>query len=229
MNFGENLMFRLKHLDKILFLFVFSFGLCAQAQEKCLYGFKIYVRDETGKTIEKAKLEASGLTEQDKLPADVKPTVGYSGAYILASNEGTTIDGNFVLRVSAEGFETYERQFEFPECEFQIFELKLKPKGSSAKAEFERLFNFHGRVFDEEKKPFGNAKIEVTYASGKVYQTSSNAYGYYEFDLPKGVVNIRVTNSRIPDIRFDNYKVEEDNYVLNVPVCLKCKQKESKN
>lgn len=205
-----------------------AFSVKAQ-EEDCLHGFKIYVHDETGKRIEGAKLEVAGLTEKDKLPADVKPTVGYSGAYIIANDEGTTIDGNFVLKVSAAGFEPYERQIKFPVCEFQIFELKLKPKGSDAKAEFERLFNFHGKVYDEEKKPFANAKIEATYESGKVYQTTSNAYGYYEFDLPKGVANIRVTNSRIPDIHFDNYKVEEDNYVLNVPVCLKCKQKESKN
>jgi hypothetical protein len=221
----------LKRLNKIVALVVlaFAFSVSAKAQEDCLYGFKIYVRDGTGKRIEKAKLEASGLTEKDKLPDDVKPHLGYSGAYIMANDAGTTVKGDFLLRVSADGFESYERQINFPVCEFQIFELKLRPKDSTAKASFERLFNLHGKVYDEEMKPFGNAKVEAKFTDGRSYQTTSNAYGYYEVDVPEGVANIRVTDSRIPDVGFDNFKIEEDNSVLNVPVCLKCKQKESKN
>ena len=225
------MMNTLKRLDKMVALVILAlaFSFSAKAQEDCLYGFKIYVRDGTGKRIENAKLEASSLAEKDKLPDDVKPRLGYSGAYVMASDEGTTVKGNFLLRVSAEGFETYERQFNFPVCEFQIFELKLRPKDSATKASFERLVNLHGKVFDEEMKPFANAKVQATFTDGRIYQTISNAYGYYEFDVPEGVANIRVTESRIPDIVFDNFKIEDINSVLNVPVCLKCKQKESKN
>jgi hypothetical protein len=224
-------MLSFRDSNKILFLLVLVFGLSftAEAQDNCLYGFKIYVHDQTGKAIKDAKLQTTGLTEKDKLPADVKPMVSYTGAYMLAGDEGTTVEGDFLLRVSAEGFEPYERRINFPECELQIFELRLQPVGSATKASFERLFNLHGRVFDEASKPFGEAKVEATFADGRVFQATSNAYGYYEMDVPQGVANIRVTNSRIPAIAFDKFTVEDGNTVLNVPVCLKCKQGESKN
>lgn len=213
----------------VLLILACGLSLSANAQEKCLYGFKIYVHDQTGKTIRDAKLEATGATDKDKLPADVKPIISYSGAYLLSSDEGTTIDGDFLLRVSADGFETYEWKFNFPDCEMEIYELRLQPKSAAAKASFERLFNLHGRVYDEASKPFGEAKIEATFADGRVYQATSNAYGYYEMDVPPGVANIRVTNSRIPEVAFEKFEVADGNTVLNVPVCLKCKGKESKN
>jgi hypothetical protein len=212
-----------------LLALTFGFSLSVKAQEDCFYGLKIYVRDETGNRLENAKLEAAGLTKRDTLPDYVKPRLIEGGVYMMASDAGTTVKGNFVFRVSSEGFEAYEGRFNFPVCEYQRFELRLRPKGSTAKADFERLFNLHGKVFDEGMKPFGNAKIEATYADGRTFQASSNQYGFYEIDLPKGIISIRVTNSRIPEVVFENYKLERDKSVLNVPVCLKCKQGESKN
>ncbi|MDT4896352.1 MAG: Carboxypeptidase regulatory-like domain [Acidobacteriota bacterium] len=142
---------------------------------------------------------------------------------------GSTIRGNFLLRVSAAGFESYERQVKFPVCEIQSYELRLRPQGSTDQAQFERLLTVHGKVFDEDKKPFGNAKIEARSADGRVYQTTSNAYGYYKIDLPKGTMSIRISDVRIPDVVFDNYKIEKNYSVLNASVCLKCNQKQSKN
>ena len=212
-----------------LIAFLFAFGLSAEAQEDCLYGFKIYIHDQAGKAVKGAKLEAAGVTEKDVLPADVKPLVSYSGAYVIANDAGRTVKGDFVLKASAEGFETYERRVNFPVCELQRYELRLRPKGSAGEASFDRLFNLHGTVFDEAQKPFGGASVEATFASGRVFQATSNAYGYYEMDVPEGAASIRVTNGRIPDVSFDKFTVEDGNTVLNVPVCLKCKQAESKN
>lgn len=220
-------MLRLKILALIVLIFSFSFSL--QAQEDCVYGFRIYAHDETGKIIENAKLEMSGLSEKDKLPSSINSYVEKSGVYNIHGFGGTTVEGDFLLKIAAEGFETYERQFKFPVCELQSFELILRAAGSTAGADFERLFTVHGKVFDEDGRPFANAKVEAKNPDGRVYQTFSNAYGYYKIDLPKGVTTIRVTESRIPDVVFDNYKVEKNYSVLNVPVCLKCKQKESKN
>ncbi|HKR02050.1 MAG TPA: carboxypeptidase-like regulatory domain-containing protein [Pyrinomonadaceae bacterium] len=189
---------------------------------------KIYVRDGAGKNVENARLEVSGLSGKGKdTPTKVLPMDG--AHQVMAEASGATVQGIFLLKASAEGFETYERQFSFPICEVQSFELRLRPAGSTQRAAFERLFTVHGKVFDEDKRPFGEAKIEATSADGRVYQTFSNAYGYFKFDLPKGAANIRVSNSKISDIVFDNFKVEKNYSVLNVPVCLRCNQKQSKN
>jgi len=214
-----------------LIVLVLGFTLTAEAQdEDCAYGYKIYVRDEAGKPVENAKLEVSGVTAKDKLPDEVKPFLGNDGAYIVAGETGTTVEGNFLLRVSAKGFETYERKFSFPECEYQTIELRLHAEGSTNKATFERLSNLHGMVYDEEMKPFKGAKVEISYAGGQVLHASSNAYGFYEIDLPQGAATtIRVTGDGIADVVFENYKLDEDRPTLNIPVCRKCKQKESKN
>ena len=224
-------MTRFKRLNIFLTLIVSIFGLSlsAEAQEDCVYGYKIYVRDEAGKLITNAKLELSGVSEKDKVPSNLSSYLDKGGVYNIHGYAVTAVDGDFLLKISAQGFETYERQFKFPACELQSFELSLPPAGSTARADFERLFTVHGKVFDEEMKPFGNAKVEAKSSDGRVYQTFSNAYGYYTFDLPKGTANIRITDSKIPDVVFDNYKVEKNYSVLNVPVCLKCRQNDSKN
>jgi hypothetical protein len=224
-------MSRLTIAGRILFLtiLVLSFSLSGKAQADCAYGFKIYVRDEAGKTIENAKPEVSGLTKYDKLPSAFQTNFSAGAYFVGAVMYGSTISGNFLLRVSAEGFEAYERRFNFPVCEIQRYELRLRPKGSMAKAQFVRLFTIHGKVYDEERKPFGNAVIEAGSADGRVYQATSNAYGYFELNVPGGAANIRVSGSKIPDVVFDNYKVEKNYSVLNVPVCLKCSGKQPQN
>jgi hypothetical protein len=212
-----------------LIALTFGFSLSVKAQADCVYGFRIYVRNEAGKAIENAKLEVRGLSQKDRLPPNVKSYMEKSGVYNIHNFGGTTIDGDFLLKISVNDYESDERRIKFPVCEMQSFELVLRPIGSTEQASFERLFTVHGKVFDEEMKPFGNAKVEAKSADGRVYQTSSNAYGFYEIDLPKGIAAIRVTDSRIPDVVFENFKIEKNYSVLNVPVCLKCKQNESKN
>jgi hypothetical protein len=212
-----------------LLALTFGFSLSVKAQEDCVYGFRIYVRDEAGKAIENATVEVKGLSQKDKLPPSVKPYMEKSGVYNVHNFGGTTVDGDFLLKISAAGYEAYERPIKFPVCEMQSFELRLRPAGSNEKASFDRLYTVHGKVFDEEMKPFGNARVEARSADGRVYQTSSNAYGFYEIDLPKGVATIRVTDSKVPDVLFENFKIEKNYSVLNVPVCLKCKQTETKN
>jgi Carboxypeptidase regulatory-like domain len=215
-------MFRLGKLKSILTLLVLvvGFNFSAEAQDDCFYGYKIYVRDEAGKAVGNALLEVSGL--RVPLPRSVKYYVDKDAVYHIAGSTGSTIKGDFLFRVSAEGFETYEQQFKFPVCEFQMYELRLQPKGSSAKALYGRLFILHGKVFDEDKKPLGNTTIEATSADGRVYQTVSNPFGYYEIALPKGIANIRISDSRFPAIVFHDFKIEKNYSVLNVPVCLRC-------
>ena len=224
-------MFRHTIANRILFLIilVFGFGLSVNAQADCSYGLRIYIRDEAGKTIENAKHEVSGVSRKDKLPAAFQMFFTEGAYFAGAIMHGSTIHGNFLLRVSAEGFESYERPVNFPVCEIQSYELRLRPKGSARQPQFERLFTVHGKVFDEDKKPFGNAKVEARSADGRVYQTASNAYGYYKIDLPKGTMSIRISDVRIPDVVFDNYKIEKNYSVLNASVCLKCNQRQSKN
>jgi hypothetical protein len=224
-------MLRLKTTCGIFFLFIlaFSFSINAEAQADCVYGLKIYARDEAGKAIENGKLEVVPVGSRAALPPYASHYVERGGLYNIAGHAGKTIRGDFLFRISAEGFDSYERKFNYPVCELQSFELRLPAKGSPAKALFERLLTVHGKVYDEDKKPLGNAKIEATGAGGRIYQAASNAYGYFELHVPGGAVDIRVSHAKFPDVVFDNYKVEKNYSVLNVPVCLKCSRTQSQN
>lgn len=214
-------MLRLKQLKGVLLLVVLvcGFNCRAEAQTDCGSGYKIYVRDEAGNAIRNGKLEVKGLSFP--LPGNATSYVDGEAVYNIVGEMGATIKGDFLFKISAEGFEPYERRFNFPVCEYQRFELRLQPKGSSAKAHYERLFILHGKVFDEEKRPLGHVKVEAKTADGRIYQTFSNQYGYYEIGLPRGVANIRVSDSRFPP-RVFIFKLETNYSVLNVPVCLKC-------
>ncbi len=222
-------MFKLEKLKRIfvLMVLVLVFYCSAEAQRDCYFGYRIYVRDDAGKVIRNGKLEVSGL--RVPLPHNAKYYIDQDAVYHIVGSMSTTIRGDFLFRVSAAGFETYARRFNFPVCDLQRFELRLQPKGSSAKAHYERLLILHGKVFDDEQKPLGNVKVEAQSADGRIYQTLSNPYGYYELGLPKGLANIRISDSRFPIIVFDNYNIETDYSVLNVPVCLKCNQQQSGN
>src|SRR5438132_10606058 len=108
-----------RHLNIILALLMLAFGfnVSVKAQEDCVYGFRIYARDEAGKAIENAKIEVSGLSEKDKLPSYVHSYAEKSGVYIVHGLVGTTVKGDFILKVSAEGYEVDARKFNFPVCE----------------------------------------------------------------------------------------------------------------
>jgi hypothetical protein len=223
-------MFRPSTLSTFLVLLTLSFGLDVgvTAQKDCIFGYKIYVRDETGKSIANGQLEVSVL-DKSKLPPSISHYIDKDGIYHINAGYGSTLKGDFLFKISAEGFQSYERQFNFPVCEIQPFELRLPPKGSKARASYERLFILHGKVFDEDRKPLKDARVEAKSAGGRIYQTYSNQYGYYELGLPKGMTTVRISSNRFPDIVFDNYRMDKNYSVLNVPVCLKCSQKQSPN
>ncbi|MDT4968745.1 MAG: hypothetical protein QOJ64_3482 [Acidobacteriota bacterium] len=223
---AREFIFEPKATIKILVMVILAFGVSfrVSAQRDCVYGFKIYARDEAGEAIESGKLEVETLSSGGKLPGNVSHYVDPGGIYKVLGLMGTTLKGNFLFRISAPGFEVYERRFNFPLCEIQSYELRLSAKSSSAKSQFERLLILHGKVFSEEMKPITSAKVVATFANGRAYRANSNAYGYYELAVPKGVANIRVAVQGSPDVAFENYRIETDYSVLNVPVCLNCKQ-----
>lgn len=215
-------MRRLAHLRRILALMVFVLGCVAsaEAQVDCYYGYKIYVRDEAGKVIGNGDFKVTAL--KGPWPQNAKYYIDDNAIYHIMGVMNTTIRGDFRLMVSAPGFEPFERTFNFPVCETQWFELRLQPKGSSVMAHYQRLNTLRGQVFDEEKKPVVDVKVEVKSGDGRVYQTLTNFSGYYDLGVPEGVADIRISGRGFSDIVFNNHKVADVSTVLDVPVCLKC-------
>lgn len=194
----------------------------AKSQADGTYGYRIYLRDGSGNSVPYAKVEVFGASEKDRLPTAFK-NLFTSGAYFVGFiMYGIAYPGDFRLRVSAEGFQSYERPITFTEG-LVACELTLPPVGSMLTGQFEILATLHGRVVDQKARPFSGAQIEAKNAHGKVYQDKSNESGYYSLDLPKGIYTVRLTGTEIAPVVFENYKVQDKYANLNVRVCRKCR------
>jgi hypothetical protein len=197
----------------------------ATSQADCAYGYRIYIRDGSGKSITNAKVEVFGLSEGDKLPAAFQNAFINRVYFVGFVMYGCSYPGHFLLRVSAKGFQSYEQPITFTEG-LVACELTLQPKGSTMNVNFEILATLHGRLVDQEGRPFGGGQIDATKGRGRVYQDYSSEYGYYNLDLPKGVNTIRFTGTDIAPIVFENYRIEGKDPNLDVSVCRKCKPSE---
>ena len=188
----------------------------ARSQADCAYGYRIHIRDETGKTITNANIDVSGLSERDKLPTAFQKVFARDSYFVGFVMYGCSYPGQFELRVSAVGLQTYKRPITFTNG-LVACELTLPPEVSAKKPNFEELATLWGKVSDQEGHPFTQAVVEATNADGRIYRTESTDLGYYQLDLPKGANTIRFINPKITSAVFENYQVEA-NGTLDVKV-----------
>lgn len=193
----------------------------ARAQADCMYGHRIYIRDSSGNSITSAKLEVFGVSKRDRLPNAFQNYFTRGAYFVGFIMYGCAYSGDFVLRVSAEGFQTYERPISFTEG-LAACELRLRPKGSTMQADFEILATLRGKVVDQKGRPFSGGQISARNVHGKVYQDNSNEYGYYSLDLPKGTYTVRLSGTEIAPVVFENYRIEDRDTTLNFSTCRKC-------
>ncbi len=217
----------LRKLSGVFALIILLIGCAssAKSQADCAYGYRIYLRDGSGKSITNAKVEVFGLSKRDKLPDAFRNAFINRVYFVGFVMYGCSYPGHFLLRVSADGFQSYEQPITFTEG-LVACELRLGPKGSGTKAEFERLATLHGKVVDQRGLPVDGVQVEATNTNRRVYQARSSDSGYYELDLPKGVNTIRFTGTDIAPIVFENYRIEGKDPNLDVSVCRKCKPSE---
>src|SRR3712207_4678861 len=135
---------------KILQLFILVLGLTvvANAQMECIWGIKLYVRDEAGQTIQDAQVKISALNQGQKMPQPIF-SLGY---FFIGESSGKSLRGNFPLKVSASNFEDFETNVSFPSCDMSVYELKLKSRNSGGQASFAQLSRFVGRIIDTSKR-----------------------------------------------------------------------------
>jgi hypothetical protein len=220
-------MFLLKKSSIVfaLMILVSASASAAKSQADCMYGYRIYIRDNSGKSIANAKVEVFDLSERDRLPAALQNTF-INGAYFVGFiMYGCSYPGHFLLRVSADGLQRYERPITFTEG-LVACDLTLKPNGSGTNADFEMLATLRGKIVDQNGRPFGGARVEAKDKHGRIHEDFSSEYGLYNFDLPNGLSTIRITGSDIKSIVFENYRIEGRNPSLDVKVCRGCKPSE---
>ncbi len=161
----------------ILTALVCGFNFSVNAQADCRYGLKFSIQDESGKVIENAKLELAGLDGKSKLPSYVK-LIRLGGAYVFTSWAGQTVNGNFQLIVSADGFEIYKQKVNFPICKIENYNVKLKRTTDKQNSSV-----LSGIVYDANGAVIVGAKVIATNEKGEKFQTLTNEEGVYVLNL----------------------------------------------
>ncbi len=166
----------MKVLQILVIVLVCSFSIKAQAD--CRYGLKFFVQNEAGNIIENAKLELVSLDNRLKLPSYVK-LIRIDGAYLFNSHAGTTVNGDFQVSISADGFEIHQQKVNFPVCKIQDFEINLKPLAKEQNTSI-----LSGSVYDAYGALIIKAKVTAINEKGERFETETNNEGIYILDLP---------------------------------------------
>jgi len=182
----------------VLIGLVCSFSFSIKAQADCRYGLKFFVQDEAGKIIENAKLELVSLDNRLKLPSYVR-LIRMDNAYLFTSSAGTTVDGDFQVNISAEGFEIHQQKVNFPVCKIQDFDINLKPL-----AKEQNISILSGSVYDANGALIIKAKVTAINEKGEKFETLTNDTGIYVLNLP---FNLYDTSKSVIDFKIAKYEI----------------------
>lgn len=193
-----------------LFILLFGFSYSVKSQADCRYGLKFIVQDETGKNIENVKLELTGLDSKTKLPSYVK-LIRLDDAYVFTSWAGQTVNGNFQVRISADGFNVYEQRVNFPVCKIQTFEIRLKILKNAEKLikmSENALTNaqkaiLSGTIYDAVGAIVPEVKVTAINEKGEKFEAITNNEGVYSLNLPYNLYEARTSSASFKIAKFE--------------------------
>lgn len=131
------------------------------------------------------------------------------------------------LRISAEGFETFDRIINLP-LGFTSYSIKLKRKETNEVSEIISLSPIKVRIYDENKAIISSADIEIIDAEGKKYYLRSNEMEIFEIDLPIGSFTIQISKVGFRNLKLINFQIENTDTIyldlmLKIRGCDDCK------
>jgi hypothetical protein len=176
----------------ILIILLLSFCFSVEAQ-RCESSHKFYVRDNQGNLIKGVKFEFSepeeGITDRMErfLQVDKDDYTIYFGM------DRPTPEGNKLLKISAEGFEPFEREFYFQIGQYEVFNLTLKRNGSCETTRLEELVPFNVHVEDKDEEPVSGLKVILKSADGKTFKDKTGEYGSAHFEVLEGKYDIEIS------------------------------------
>ena len=190
----------------VLITLICGFSFSVKAQSDCRYGLKFIVQDESGKTIENAKLEIVALHSERNLPPYIK-LIRMDGAYAFTSSAGQTVNGNFQAVISADGFEIYKQKVNFPICKIQNFNIKLKPLTNE-----QSISVLTGIVYDANGSVIVGAKVTAINQKRRKFEALTNEEGVYSLALAFNSYN---SSSDFIEAKYD-ITVEMNNFKKSI-------------
>ena len=195
----------------VLFLLIGGLNFAARAQACCPFSIKIRVLDKAEKPITNAKVFLSS-----EVYIDTEFDFDYgAGAYKSHGLIGVGTRGTANIKVSADGYETFEKEIYFG-CGNQSFVLKPKPKKSKNPAEFEELAYVQGMINDSNGAPVSGARVIL---KGENFQTEdvTEVSGYFSLtEIPNGLYTLEInTGDRYAPFKVEKFNISKGTLLLN--------------
>ena len=204
---------------KLSFILLIGLFLSTQANAQACgqYGVTLSVFANDEMPFETAIVELIPLEEDETRGKTFVRDKENPAKFEIQFFEGHLIKTKYKLLVSAEGFDSFEREITFPHCNQQELKAVLKPAPVSQKmdnsfpqkslsSEKVGQIKLLGTVYDENGAVIIGEKIKVLKDKKNVAEIKSNEYGEYEFQLQPGKYTIEYGgNWFIPYIVKDFY------------------------
>jgi hypothetical protein len=180
------------HSFAILIIVLLSFAAGVEAQKCGPSSHKFYVLDDQGNSIKDVKFEFAEPEEgvTDKMEKFL--LVNETSYTIFFGFDRPTPDGNKLVKISADGFEPFERIFYFRIAQYEAYNLILKRIGGTETARLEDLIHFTVGIEDKDKEPISGLKVVLKSADGKTFEYKTSEYGIARFDVLEGKYEIEI-------------------------------------
>jgi hypothetical protein len=200
---------------KILLLSIFVFAAFAGAANAQLcgtYTTTLEIKSEDDKAIETAVVQLIPLKENETRNKSFTRDESDRSKFSITFNEGHIIYAKFRIIVSADGFETAEKEIKFPHCKDQTFEIKLKagenvPQGTLT-----------GTIYDESGAVIPETEIILTNAAGKKFRTSADEDGFYKIIVLPGIYTVEAEYPKHKG--WEKFKIEKYEIASNPNIIL---------
>ena len=167
----------MKFLLSLLFIAAF-FAVGANAQLCGSYTTTLNVLSPDEKAVENVIVQIIPLERDETGGRVFVRDEADKSKFKITFNEGHQLKEDYKVSISAEGFETQEKEISFPHCRRQTFEIRLK----AIKTVGQSILT--GIVYDPVGAVIPKSIVTAVNQKGEKFETLANENGEYTLNLP---------------------------------------------
>lgn len=197
---------------KLFLILTFVFiGFVAEANAQLCgqYTTTLIIKSDDNKSVENAVVQLLALEKNETKNKTFVRDENDKSKFSVTFNEGHLIPGKYKIIVSADGFETAEREIGFPHCKHQTFEIKLK----TSKAQNQSVLT--GTVYDPSGALVLKTKVTAKNEKGVTIETETDEEGVYVLNLPclyQGIEKYEIT---VEKYGFEKFVLKDFKFVYS--------------
>jgi hypothetical protein len=187
----------------ILILVFAGFVFGADAQVCGQFTTTLVVKTEDNKAVENSVVQIVPLGKDETKGKTFVRDENDRSKFSVTFNEGHLILGKYKVIVSADGFETAEKEIGFPHCKHQYFEFNLKANKASSGV------ILTGTITDQVGGIIPKVKVKILGNKNQKFIVETNDDGVYKIDLPGGIYTVEFEASGHKSYKLKNYRTRQ--------------------